>query len=98
MGIIVGLLSENGAHPSAKETIANMAAVQKHRDDSAIMSYDDGGFAGAMANKHNMISSGGQSGPEPFDDIVVMLDGIVLDVPKHRSYFEGKGYALPVAS
>lgn len=101
MGLIAGISSkENDA--SLRTLLESMSSIQNHRDDSSSVYHIVSQFGGVMANRQNNIFDKQISlelaGAMTIAGIVVLVDGVVLEVPKHMKYFRQKGYTLPVSS
>ena len=104
MGLLSGIYIKEGAgHKNLRNIIADLLRAQRHRDMSEPEVFLGDYFAFGMVNKHDSIfcydgkgadldspPGTGQSG------IAAFVDGVVLDVPKHRQYFEKNGFSIPV--
>lgn len=99
MGIIAGVCSKTN-QSELTEKLKAMILCQSHRDKDSPVIFTQPQIAIGMANKHDKIFcddeekkikkdlSGNRSGIHAF------VDGIVLEVPKHRTFFEGEGIKI----
>ena len=104
MGLLSGLLfyKDEGAD-NIRGLLANMLAAQKHRDKTEPITFFDKGCAVGMANRQNYIFDSGRNIPIDVntgicDGIYAFVDGIVLNLPMHRKYFEDSGIHIPILS
>lgn len=89
MGIIAGLWTSDADNIADK--LEQMIFCQKHRDSASPMTFLQENIALAMANHHDDIYSAliekdehpRVSAHSIDNDIVVLIDGILLDVPEH---------------
>ena len=102
MGIIAGIFSKELV-PQIGEQLINMINNQVHRDSSLPVTIIEENVAFGMSNEHDSIFcvKGGLHNSNisySTDDrrIYSFVDGIVLDVIKHRQYFESIGVSIPI--
>ncbi|MFH1460558.1 MAG: asparagine synthase (glutamine-hydrolyzing) [Candidatus Omnitrophota bacterium] len=100
MGIIAGIFSKDKFFDDIKNAVQKMMEVQKYRDQTKPIFVADANYAISMANQQNYVFE-----KQPVDlklnfesenikNTYAFVDGVVLDVPKHRAYFVQKGYKI----
>lgn len=101
MGLIAGIYSKE-RDESFKAKLMDMISCQAHRDKSTPVTVSSGSIVMGMANKHNNIFTNSQASHAPYSvqsdergEVSVLVDGIVLDIPNHKLFFENNGFPIP---
>lgn len=101
MGLIAGIYSKSYV-PDLADKLARMISIQSHRDSGKPETIIQRSLAFGMANQHDTIYSANlpeHHSPSKVSGnnykIKAFVDGIVLDTPIYRKYFENKGYQIP---
>jgi len=100
MGLIGGILKfkEDGKYPLS--VLDRILAIQKHRDKGIPKVISGTNYAFGMANSQDDVYCrsvprvSGMNYSGTYGGVSAFIDGIVLDVLKHKSYFESKGYII----
>jgi asparagine synthase (glutamine-hydrolysing) len=102
MGIIAGIYYLQEKKQGSNDILLNMIKVQSHRDETEPDVYHNEKISLGMSNKHDSIFLGknnnrdlAQTHENKLVDIKAIVDGIVLDIPKHINFFEKAGYSIP---
>lgn len=104
MGILSGIWARQGSFKNLQGILRKMLQIQKHRDNSDPVCVIGDNCAFGMANRHDRIfyredSNSGLSSPSKNNSgIHAFVDGIVLNVPQYKKYFEDAGYPISRAS
>jgi len=102
MGLIAGIFSEV-ENSNFHNKLQKMMEIQVHRDDGQRIIHMEENIAIGMSNRHNTIYS--EKGLDhdskcaygnDKSGIYAFVDGIVLDGPIHKKYFEDIGLAVPI--
>ena len=102
MGLIAGLYSKDSI-AGLRDKLMQMINVQAHRDHTPPDTLVRKNLAIGMANRHDTIFSAAPSeyhshsedtGTGDKSGIRTFVDGIVLDAPSYKKYFENKGYQI----
>jgi len=105
MGVIAGIISREEAS-ILRPTLQAMVSCQAYRNrGSTPVIFTHGKAAIGMANKQDLIYCDEYCHADALSEnvqrgigVYAIVDGIVLDVPRHRKFFIRKGYSLPVPS
>jgi len=110
MGVIAGIYLVKGKNQDLEDSLLKMMKIQAHRDSSEPINYIGENFAFGMANRHDfifrsldlnniLVSSPLVSGSAiNSSGIHAFVDGIVLETPKHKKYFESKNPTFPLST
>lgn len=105
MGIIAGIYSKTD-RLNLKNLLESMMQCQAHRDRTNPSVFLKSRLAFGMANKHDTVfcnqiekdSNPSEAINKKSNGIYAFVDGIVLDVPRLRKFFEDDGGRVPVPS
>lgn len=95
MGLIAGMMFSSERNIlSERPQLDAMMAAQRHRDNGSPAHALSARFLLGMSNKHNMTfcANTGETAQMDFDDIVVAVDGIVLEADKRHDELVMAGY------